>query len=248
MDYYKGSLSLYDSLQDRYHVFDPHTNVGNVYFRNNQFDSALYYYGKSLTIEKANGNRAGEAQALHHIGVTWEQLGKHTLSISYLVDALEIVQSINSKPLLMDIYKSLSDTYFNQRNWQLAKDYLLLYGMVKDSIYNEESNRIISELGRTYDMEQQEQQIELLKKESEIQRLQLNNNRNSILTIVFGAGILFCMVIFYYLKNQSNQKIQALLAAKNKEITESIHYAQSVQSSILDRESISKSFPESLVP
>jgi serine phosphatase RsbU (regulator of sigma subunit) len=147
----------------------------------------------------------------------------------------------------MDIYKSLSDTYFNQRNWQLAKDYLLLYGMVKDSIYNEESNRIISELGRTYDMEQQEQQIELLKKESEIQRLQLNNNRNSILTIVFGAGILFCMVIFYYLKNQSNQKIQALLAAKNKEITESIHYAQSVQSSILDRESISKSFPESFI-
>ena len=247
MEYYRGSLTLYDSLQDKYQVFDPHTNVGNIYFRSQLFDSALYYYRKSLLVERANENKAGEAQALHHIGVTYEQQGRHDLSIAFLVDALEIAQSINSKPLLMEIYKSFSDVYFNQRNWLLAKDYLLLHGMVKDSIYNEESNRRISELGRTFELEQQEQQIELLKKESEIQQLQLKNNRNSILAIVFGAGVLFCLVIFYYLKNQVNQKTQALLAAKNKEITESIHYAQSVQSSILDKESISKSFPESFI-
>lgn len=247
MDYYKGSLSLYDSLKNKYHVFDPHINIGNVYFRNDQFDSALYYYRKSLSIQKANDDMAGEAQVLHHIGVTYGQLGQHNLSIAYQLDALEIAQSTTSKPLLMDLYKSLSDAYFNQKDWLLAKDYLLLHGMVKDSIYNEESNRKISELGRTFEMEQQEQQIKLLKKESEIQRLQLKNNQNSILAVVFGAGILFCMVIFYYLKNQSNQKTKALLAAKNKEITESIHYAQSVQSSILDRESIGKSFPESFI-
>jgi serine phosphatase RsbU (regulator of sigma subunit)/Tfp pilus assembly protein PilF len=247
MEYYRGSLALYDSLDHKYQVFDPHTNVGNIYFRNNQLDSALYHYNKSLQIEKTNENRAGEAQALNNIGITYAQLKRYQLSVNYLVDALQIAQSINSKPLLMEFYKSLSDNYFNQRNWLLAKDYLLLHGMVKDSIYNEESNRIISELGRTFEMEQQEQQIELLQKESEIQQLQLKNNRNSILAIVFGAGVLFCLVIFYYLKNQSNQKIQALLAAKNKEITESIHYAQSVQSAILDEESIRRSFPESFI-
>ena len=247
MEYYQGSLALYDSLDQKYQVFDPHTNVGNIYFRNNQLDSALFHYNKSLQIEKTNENRAGEAQALNNIGITYAQLQRYQLSVNYLVDALQVAQSINSKPLLMEIYKSLSDNYFNQRNWLLAKDYLLLHGMVKDSIYNEESNRRISELGRTFEMEQQEQQIELLQKESEIQQLQLKNNRNSILAIVFGAGVLFCLVIFYYLKNQSNQKIQALLAAKNKEITESIHYAQSVQSAILDEESIRRSFPESFI-
>lgn len=247
MGFYKGSLELYENLKNKYQVFDPHTNVGNVYFRSRQYDSALYHYNKSLLIEEANDNLAGQAQALHHLGVTYEQLGRHNVSVDYLVDALELAQSVSSKPLLMDIYKSLSDSYFNQRNWLLAKDYLLLHGMVKDSIYNEESNRIISELGRTFEMEQQEQQIELLQKESEIQQLQLKNNRNSILAIVFGAAVLFCLVIFYYLKNQSNQKTKALLAAKNKEITESIHYAHSVQSAILDEESINRSFPESFI-
>jgi len=184
---------------------------------------------------------------LNLLGVTYEQLGQHVTATSLLVDALEIAQSINSKPLLMDIYKSLSDSYFNQRDWFLAKDYLLLHGMVKDSIYNEESNRRISELEKSFEMEQREQQIKLLKKESEIQQLQLKNNRNSILAIVMGSAVLLFLVIFYYLKNQANQKTRELLASKNREITESIHYAQSVQSAILDRESISKSFPESFI-
>ncbi|GJM30621.1 MAG: hypothetical protein DHS20C17_32560 [Cyclobacteriaceae bacterium] len=247
MDYYKGSLVLYNHLKDRYQVFDPHSNIGNIFFKKQQYDSALYYYKQSLSIENANNNLNGQAQALHQLGVTYSQLGQYSLAVNYLTDALEIAQSTNSKPQLMDIYRSLSETYFDQRNWLLAKDYLLLHGMVKDSIYNEESNRRISELGRTYEMEQQEQQIELLRKESEIQQLQLKNNRNSILAIVFGSAVLFCLVVFYYLKNQASQKTKALLASKNKEITESIHYAQSVQSAILDQESIKKSFPDSFI-
>lgn len=247
MDHYKGSLELYNSLENRFGVFDPHTNIGNVFFRSKLYDSAISYYQQSLLIEQANKDLAGQAQALHHLGVTYEQLGQHSQAVEYLVDAHEIAQTINSKPLLMNIYKSLSDTYFSQRNWLLAKDYLLLHGMVKDSIYNEESNRRIYELGRTFEIEHQEQQIELLKKESEIQQLQLKNNRNSILAIVFGAGVLFCLVIFYYLKNRANQRTRELLAVKNREITESIHYAQSVQSAILDPGSIKKSFPESFI-
>lgn len=247
LDYYKVSLELYNSLENRYQVFDPHANVGNIFFRSNQYDSAIFYYRRSLTVEKGNENLAGQAQALNLLGVTYEQLGQHATATSLLVDALEIAQSINSKPLLMDIYKSMSDSYFNQRDWFLAKDYLLLHGMVKDSIYNEESNRRISELEKSFEMEQREQQIALLKKESEIQQLQLKNNRYSILAIVMGSTVLLFLVIFYYLKNQANQKTRELLASKNREITESIHYAQSVQSAILDHESISKSFPESFI-
>ena len=247
MDYYMGSLDLYNNLTDQYQVFDPHTNIGNIYFRRGDYDSAIHYYNQSLVIERANKNHEGQAQALQNLGITYSQINQHSKSVDYLVDALEIAQSINSKPLLMEIYRSLSETYFAQRNWLLAKDYLLLHGMVKDSIYNEESNRRISELGRTFEMEQQEQQIELLRKESEIQQLQLKNNRNSILAIVFGSGVLFCLVVFYYLKNRASQKTRELLAGKNKEITESIHYAQSVQAAILDQESIRKSFPESFI-
>ena len=247
MEYYRGSLNLYNMLTDKHRVFDPHTNIGNIFFRAKRFDSAIYYYQKSYTIEEANKNIAGQAQSLHHLGVTFDQLGQTQTAIRHLVDALEMAQSINSKPLLMEIYKSLSDSYFNQKDWLLAKDYLLLHGMVKDSIFNEESNRKISELGQTYEMEYQEQQIELLRQESEIQQLQIKNNRNSMLAFIFGATVLFCLVIFYYLKNQSSQKTRALLASKNKEITESIHYAQSVQSAILDPDSIVNSFPHSFI-
>ena len=162
MDYYKASLLLYRQMENRYQVFDPHTNVGNVFFRSKKYDSALFYYRESLQVEKGNKNIAGQSQAMHHLGVTYEEVGQHSKAINHLVEALEFAQSIRSKPLLMDIYKSLSDSYFKQSNWLLAKDYLLLHGMVKDSIYNEESNRRISELEGSFEMEQQEQQIELL--------------------------------------------------------------------------------------
>ncbi len=247
LEYYRESLSLYNLLSDRYQAFDPHTNIGNIFFRDASYDSALYYYQQSLAIEVANENLAGQAQALNNMGVTYDHLKQYDRAVNHHVDALEIAQTLNSKPLIMRIYKSLSDSYFNKKEWLLAKDYLLLHGIVKDSIYNEESNRRIGELERSYELEQREREIELLKKESEIQQLQLKNNRNSILAIVFGAAVLFILAIFYYLKNQSSQKTRALLASKNQEITESIHYAKSVQAAILDQESIAKSFPESFI-
>ena len=247
MRYYQESLDLYNALSNRFQAFDPHTNVGNIHFRQGDYDSALYYYQQSLAIEVANENLSGQAQALNNMGITYDHLKEYQRASNHLVDALEIAQAIKSKPLIMSIYKSLSDTYFNKKEWLLAKDYLLLHGMVKDSIYNEESNQRISELERSYELEQREREIELLKKESEIQQLQLKNNRNSFLAIVFGAAVLLLVAIFYYLKNQSSQKTRALLAVKNQEITESIHYAQSVQSAILDQESIVKSFPESFI-
>ncbi len=245
--YYKKSWDLYRHLPNQYRAFDPYTNLGNVHFQRGVYDSALYHYQQSLAIESANENVAGQAQACHNLGVTYNRLGENDLALEYQFKALEMAQVINSKPLIMTIYKSLSDIYFDQKNWFLAKDYLLWYGMVKDSIYNEQSNRKIADLERTYELEEREREIELLKKESQIQRLQLKNNRNSILAIVFGSAVLFSIAIFYYLKHKSSQKTRALLASKNREITESIKYAQSVQQAILDRESIQKSFPESFI-
>ena len=246
-EYYSGAKDIYQQLEQKFLVFEPFTNLGNVYFQEKKFDSALFYYRKSFDIEESNQSKLGQAKALHNIGITYDHLGNATAAIDYQMQALGLAQEAEGNPIVMEVYKALSDTYFSIGDWRQAKDYLLLHIVTKDNIFNQESNRRIYELERTYELEQKESEIELLKKESEIQRLEINNNRQLLIGGVVGAVLLTLLALIYYLKNRANARIKALLQKQNKDIKDGIKYAQSVQGAILDNTSLKKSLPESFV-
>lgn len=247
MEYYQVAKNYYQKLNQKFQVFEPYTNLGNVHFKREQFDSALFYYQKAYDIEVENQSKSGQAGALHSIGITYEHLANHSLAIEYQMNALVLAQEIKANPIVMEIYKALSDVYFAQGQWRPAKDFLLLHIVTKDNIFNQESNRRIYELERTYELEQKESEIELLKKESEIQRLELNNNRVLIVAGIIVAFLLTLLALIYYLKNHANARIKALLQKQNNDIKDGIKYAQSVQAAILDETSIANSFPQSFV-
>jgi len=246
--YYLKSLSKYEQLDDKSGAFVPLTNIGNLYFNKGDMDNALDYYNRSLVLEQAANNLSGQATALHSFGSVFKQLGDFENAISFYEQALGFAQDANDNILLKTIYESLSETYFSKGDHFLAYSFLQLHNVVKDSLFNEESNRRIAELEGTYQFEQQQKEILLLQTGSDLQQLRIKHDNYIIAGIAIILLIVAVLTFFIIKENKEIKRTKKLLEKKNEEITdqkmiieeknsnitESINYAKRVQQSILN--------------
>jgi hypothetical protein len=114
---------------------------------------------------------------------------------------------------------------------------------LKDSIFNEETSRQIIEIQTRYETEQKEKEIQLLTKENKIQDLELNKNKIIIYAAIALAVLLFVLVGAIYARFQTKKKANTvitrqklILEEKQKEILDSINYAQRIQKALITSE------------
>ena len=96
---------------------------------------------------------------------------------------------------------------------------------MKDTLFTEESSNQIAQ----YQNEKKEKEIELLKKDKELQDLQLHKNR--IMIYAFSSGFVLMLILAFVIFSSYRQKKKAneLLSENNQDITDSIEYAKQIQ-------------------
>jgi Tfp pilus assembly protein PilF len=73
------------------------SNIGGVFQRIGQPDSALAYYRQALPITRAVGDRAGEALGLLHIGAVFGDIGQPDSALAYFRQALPMVRAVGDR-------------------------------------------------------------------------------------------------------------------------------------------------------
>lgn len=187
LKYYERALELYQQQGEKSEAFEPITSIGNIHFERAAWDEALQSYFEALEIERTNKNLYGQAFALNHIGATYHQKGEYTTAIGFQRQAYKLAKSINSKPLLMEIYKSLSESYIANDDPLSAYNYLQLHNEIRDSLNSAQMMKRIQELNLAIDMEKKENELEILKRDEDINALRSENQKITILLILMGA-------------------------------------------------------------
>ena len=164
LEYYSRALVIYEELPDKTKGFDPKVNIGDIYFENGDYDSALKYYFESLETEQEYNDVFQQANLLGNIGIVYKEKGNYAEALQYQNEALEIARSIDDKPLLIILYKSLSETYFDAGDMFFAYSNLRLSESLKDSIFNQESKQKIVELETAYEFERKTRRSSFFKK------------------------------------------------------------------------------------
>lgn len=204
-DNYGMSISLY--------------NLADTEYRLKNYASALEHYKESLLISKEIHDRLGVLLAYKGVGHIHKELNRFDAALSFYKKAMDLAIELDSKEQRLNIYNNYSELYKSVGEFDKSLNYLEKFISLKDSLYTERSSQQMAEMQIKYDSEKKENENELLRKNSEIQNLDIakqTNLRNSFIGI---SLLVILMIIILLNRFKIKKKANQILTLKNEVIS-----------------------------
>ncbi len=248
------SVKASEEAKNLYALTFPLHNLAELFLKLKQYDKVYQYAYRSYDISKSQGFKDRMVANLITLGDMELRQNKFASAENYLTQGLRLSQQIQTKLHIKDVSLLLASLYEKQQQHEKAYNYYTLFAETKDTILNQKNSKIITEMNIKYSTEKKEKEIELLKKNEDIQKLELARKRNELdtqrtLSISVGGGILLLLIaavlLFgqYQLKKKANDQLQyaynmieeknTVIESSNAMITDSIQYAKRIQDAIL---------------
>jgi len=212
LEYLNESLAAYESSEN---IPYSYILVGKVYAKMGNHDKALENQFKALEISKELNIQLHIAQALLAIGSTYKDKEDHENAIKYFLQGISVAEKINANVELKMLYEGVSNSYYKKKEFDEAYKFQNLLLGIKDSLYNNESDKKLNNLMFNYEIDKKESKITLLTKDKEIQQQVIQRQR--LVRNSFIAGFAIVMIfagIFFRQRNRisiEKQKSELLL-------------------------------------
>ena len=193
-------------------------NIANIYVKTNSIDSTRYYYLKAKHLILEAGDKYGLALVNKNIASTFAITGEYSKSIDLYNKALEIAYDIGNSKEVYSCYEGLSDLYKNMGNYNKAYYYQSKLILLKDSISGIETRERIADIHIKYETEKKEKENLSLRKNNEIQKLQLSRKNQLILTLVGGIMIFIVLSVFIFVLYRKRHIAYKQLVEKNLDL------------------------------
>jgi serine phosphatase RsbU (regulator of sigma subunit) len=264
-------LRLYEEMNSQMSVGVTLTYLAEDYLKLNNTDSAIYYYEKAIETYEDEGEVSLLGATLSDYALMLIDLKKYADAEKNLKRAEELASKTGIKQHIR--YWRLYETYYTLRyqqgRYKEAVEYQTLMYAYRDSSRNQEHQDAILEMEKIYNDEKQKAQLELLEKDNAIAKQENMLAREeaeaqSLITNIFMiSGIIVLILgVFVFIKYRESQRQKRIISeqksemefqkelveAKNKDITDSMVYASSIQKAIITSEDyIKKMFSDFFV-
>ncbi|MDP4934659.1 MAG: tetratricopeptide repeat protein, partial [Salibacteraceae bacterium] len=156
--------------------------------------------------------------SLRGIGTVLSLTNKNEEALEYMKEVLELATEIGAKKELRDTYNDISNIYTRMGEYKRALTYKDRYAQLKDTLFSEQTSEIATNLEAKFESEKKSKEIEILKRENEIQELQLGRNRILIISFTIGLVLALISVVIYARVNRERKKALELLQRQNESI------------------------------
>lgn len=196
-------------------------NLGNTFLKQGQLDSARYYtemaYGMLQDENLPYWLRSREGPRLTiNLGAILYRQGSDAAAHAYLKEGLQkaIDASFNEK--IMEAHYWLYELTKRQGKHQQALGHFEAYQLLQDSAQNIERKKEMERLTVVYETEKKEQQMKVLKAETEVSQLQVARTQNLLVGIVVVAVLLLMGIVLY--NSRMRYKLKAQLAEEREQL------------------------------
>jgi serine phosphatase RsbU (regulator of sigma subunit) len=261
------ALKIDEEIGNKYGMGVIYESMGNICFLQGNYDEALKNLRQSVAITKDIGDNDGLCYSYESMGSIFIKQKKYAEAKQYLDSALKLSRESGDKELLKESYFNWATLDSSIHDFSAAyRDYKLLIAY-RDSLNNEEATRKIvsQQLNFEFAKKQAIEKAEQDKKDA-IAISDKNRQRAIIIavSVVLVLLVVFSIILFSRFKITQRQKAlieaqkkvveeqkqlveqqKSLVEEKNKDITDSIHYASSIQRALFTTEEyIGKSLKE----
>lgn len=122
----KNAARLYREMDMRLDESKQFTNIGIRFFRQNQLDSAEFYYRKAIDVQEKVGYKKGVANCWSNIGVVNRKRKDYKKAIIYFDKSLEIRNEITDYTGIGSSYNNIAIVHAIQKDYYPAIEYFLL--------------------------------------------------------------------------------------------------------------------------
>ena len=133
------SNSAIDSLRNELQVAEQDTliaklllDIGYAFERQQQADSAIYYYNKSNSFASEENLKPQQAIALRYLGIIYRSQGDSDKALNYYHESLAIGKELNDPKVIAAAYNSIGLMYYNQGIFETALEYFLMVIELED--------------------------------------------------------------------------------------------------------------------
>lgn len=177
LEYYRKSLDLDRKLGNLSGISSTLFNIGLVYEESKDLTQALDHFQQSLAIRQKLQEKDSIGETLIQIGKIYQGQGRFKEAVTTVNQGLDLCREAGAKDNLSTGYLVLSAAFESMKDFRSALEYYKNYKNIADQVLDADTRKKITEIQGQYEADKKEQEIVILKKNNEIQRLMLNRQR-----------------------------------------------------------------------
>jgi class 3 adenylate cyclase len=221
LEYDSSALAMYESLGDKNGIARNLGNIGGIYAEMGLHEKALEQYAKAINISREIGLQISVAANLGAIGSAYMNIAQEASSSLkklfngdvrkaleqariYTDSAIVISKEIGDISLLIKLFERMSEIKQASGDYLGALESYKLYAMSKDSVFNMEKDKKLTEAAMQYEFDKKEAQARAEQAQKDFRERVI---RYSILAGLLGSLIFLGVVIRQRIKIGREKKI-----------------------------------------
>jgi signal transduction histidine kinase len=217
-EFLNKALSIYTELGNKAGEANTLLKLADIAFSQKNYPEAKNLYSQSLAIAQKFNAQAMIAENLNGLAKVNYQLKDYESSSAQYRSAIEISKTYGLNLELDEAYQGLALLYKSLNDQNKSKAFDALSNEIKDSIYNDSILRKTSDLQLLYETEKKQAEIELYKKNEQLNELSFKKERE-LRNFFTALSILLMVLIFVFLFFYTqNRKINSKLNIQNQEL------------------------------
>lgn len=247
-EYLKKAEEIELRIDDPTGMAQVYHNLGSYYNRKKKFETAIAYFNDAVKLRTQVSDKRGLASTHANLANSYYQIGKYNEAEKSALLALEIAKSADAVDMMMESSKQLKNIYSKKNDFKNAFAMGELYAKMKDSVANEDTRKMAMRQNIEYEFHRQKisDSVEFAKQE-QLHKLQIDKQKAEALQkdieleneqlmryglfLVLILVLVFSYFLFTRFKVIRQQKL--IIEERNRDIVDSINYAERIQRSIL---------------
>ena len=215
IEYYKKAVA---ALGDNPNAPYAYNGIGKVYLKQGIVEEALKYHYQALSLAEKLDAKLRIVESL--LGIANVHVKKSDLktAINYYQRAENLASELKSNPTLKDIYGEMARVYEKAGDYKNAYVYQTRLDGIKNTLFNETTERKLGALQFEYDLQKKQNEISLLTKDKDLQAVSLKKQRFAKNAFMIGLLLAFTIALLIFRSYRIKTKTHKILDKQKNEI------------------------------
>jgi len=234
LEYFSKALKIAEETNNKNSIGLCYSSIAAIYNTQDNYPKCLEFYLKSLSISKETDNKADMARCYENISALYNNISDFKKAIAFADSSIKLCKQIGDINNERLAYERLVSVYSKTGKYKEAYEYHVKFKTLTDSIFNSENSKQLSDLKTNYEVEKKEAELKAeQEKKDTVTTAQKQKQRIVLMLVSFVLLLVAVFSALLYKRFRLTNQQKQIIEHKQKEITDSITYAQRLQQAIL---------------